>query len=160
MTEDRHPRVTALEERFREIGETMSDMPFYNPKVAVEAWGFRPFGERELIGVLITPWFMNLVLLPVDIKPVDPNSYGKATKRALPGGERLFLYGGDDAVGVLWAVSLHSPMDIFVSQAQAVAEARVRLNEALMPPQEEPEAATAAGRKLSRRALLSGGGAA
>jgi [NiFe] hydrogenase assembly HybE family chaperone len=159
MTEDRHPRVTALEDRFCEIGETMSDLPFYNPKVTVEAWGFRSFGETELIGVLITPWFMNLVLLPVDMEPVDPNRYCEAAKRALPGGERLFLYGGEETVGALWAVSLHSPMDVFVSQAQAVAEARLRLNEVLLPPQEEPEVATAAGRKLSRRALLAGGGA-
>ena len=34
-----------------------------NPALAVEAVGFRPWGEHWL-GILITPWFMNLVLMP------------------------------------------------------------------------------------------------
>lgn len=155
MTANTHPRVRALEARFAEIAETMADLPVYNGALTVEAWGFGPYDEGTLIGVLITPWFMNLVLLPEAPEPIDPNRYGEASKVALPGGEWQVLYGGDEAVGAFRAASLHSPMDVFVDQAQARAEARLRLAEALTPPEPEQDEATG-GKTLSRRSILSG----
>lgn len=162
MTDDMHPRVRALESRFAEIAETMADLPLYNAALTVEAWGFRAHDTDSLIGVLITPWFMNLVLLPELPEPIDPNRYGEAAKLALPGGERIFLYGGDEATGAFRAASLHSPMDVFVDQAQARAEARLRLAEALTPPRQDPtEGADASPqprtpKDISRRAMLRG----
>ena len=43
--------------------ERMRDLPIVNPRLAVEAVGFEQWEDQDL-GVLITPWFMNLVLLP------------------------------------------------------------------------------------------------
>jgi len=159
MTPAMPARARALETRFDEIGETMRELPLYNAALSVEAWGFRPHDETALIGILVTPWFMNLVLLPRAREPIEPNRYGEAHRIALPGGEKLFLYGGDEAVGAFRAASLHSPMDVFVEQAQARAEAKLRLAEALTPPAPAPavpETATPAGKRLSRRALLAG----
>jgi [NiFe] hydrogenase assembly HybE family chaperone len=143
-----HPRVAALAARFAEIDATMRDLPLYNRALEVEAWGFAPFGADGLLGVLITPWFMNLTLLPVDPEPIAANRYGRAESVALPAGPRSFLYNGDPAVGAFRAASLHSPLDQFLSMPQARAEARLRLTEALTPPAPpEPPA-------LSRRALF------
>lgn len=153
-----HPRVAALVERFLEIDTTMRDLPLYNAKLTVEAYDFRPYESQDLVGILITPWFMNLLLLPLTPSTIDPNRYGEARRIALPGGERNFLYGGDDAIGSFWAASLHSPMETFVVMAQARAEARLRREEALTPPPETATVGTAAHTKppMSRRAFLRG----
>ncbi|MGO9005571.1 MAG: [NiFe]-hydrogenase assembly chaperone HybE [Beijerinckiaceae bacterium] len=54
----------ALIERFRCIDAAMRDLPVYNRKVAVEAIGSRPFGDDALLGVVLTPWFTNVLTLP------------------------------------------------------------------------------------------------
>ena len=56
-------RVKALVASFERIGrESMRGLPFYNESLSVEAIGFDRFGDGWL-GVLITPWFMNLMLV-------------------------------------------------------------------------------------------------
>ncbi len=56
--------VSRLEEHYRSIlKDRMQDMPFVNSALDVAAVGFRDFDAHSL-GVLISPWFMNLVLLP------------------------------------------------------------------------------------------------
>jgi [NiFe] hydrogenase assembly HybE family chaperone len=145
-TNARHSRVAALEARFAEIDvSAMRGLPLHNPALAVEAVGFAPCAADALLGVLVTPWFMNLLLLPLAPERIDPARYGRAETIPLPGGARVFLYGGDAAVGAFRAASLHSPMEVFLSPAQARAEAKLRLAEALAPP--APPA-------LDRRALF------
>ena len=56
--------LLTMARRFERIGaEQMRDLPIYNHAIDVEAIGFHPWGPG-FIGVLITPWFMNLMLLP------------------------------------------------------------------------------------------------
>lgn len=43
--------------------EQMIDLPFVNPALRVEAVGFRQV-DGDWVGVVITPWFINLFLLP------------------------------------------------------------------------------------------------
>ena len=38
-------------------------------KIVIEAIGFRAFGEDKLLGVVLTPWFMNLIALPIEPVP-------------------------------------------------------------------------------------------
>jgi Protein of unknown function (DUF3457). len=66
----------ALETTFNEIlDKRMRDLPVVNASLSVQAVGFNRFGE-DWLGVLITPWFMNLMLLP------GPNSHWRdATTR-------------------------------------------------------------------------------
>lgn len=45
------------------LDNRMQGLPFVNDALEVEAVGFRDYDEHS-IGVLISPWFMNLVLLP------------------------------------------------------------------------------------------------
>lgn len=56
---------SALLERFYERvwREQMQDLPFVNPALRVEAVGFRRV-EGDWVGVVVTPWFLNLFLLP------------------------------------------------------------------------------------------------
>ncbi|MDJ0950887.1 MAG: [NiFe]-hydrogenase assembly chaperone HybE [Alphaproteobacteria bacterium] len=151
-------RVDALVARFREIGETqMRDLPLYNDRLEVEAVGFQAWGE-DWIGVLITPWFMNVVVLPGEKIAADMNAMGKPATVRLPAGETKFMWGGDEATGMFKALSLHSPMDIFVVQGQARAEAKQRLAKLLTPPAQDAatEAPETPARPMSRRELLRG----
>jgi [NiFe] hydrogenase assembly HybE family chaperone len=64
-------KVADLVARYQAIyEERMRDLPIVNPKLAVEAVGFDQWEEKDL-GILITPWFMNLVLLPDSDRLVD-----------------------------------------------------------------------------------------
>ena len=56
---------SALIERFytKVWREQMHDLPFVNPALAVEAVGFRRV-DGDWVGVVITPWFVNVFLLP------------------------------------------------------------------------------------------------
>ena len=57
-------RVATLEAEFTRIGEErMKDIGLYNPVLKVESVGFRRW-ENWLAGILVTPWFMNFIMLP------------------------------------------------------------------------------------------------
>lgn len=57
------PALERLIDRFREAEPRMRDLPFYNERLSTEAVGFRDW-EGHRLGILITPWFINLILLP------------------------------------------------------------------------------------------------
>ncbi|HZX23893.1 MAG TPA: [NiFe]-hydrogenase assembly chaperone HybE [Woeseiaceae bacterium] len=57
------PALERLIARFREAEPRMRDLPFYNERLSTEAVGFRDW-EGHRLGILITPWFINLILLP------------------------------------------------------------------------------------------------
>src|SRR5450759_4072479 len=97
---DDHPRVQALIELFQRIDAGMRDLPIYNEKVAIEAIGFRPFGDDELLGVVLTPWFMSRITLRIEPSPMDMAEIGKTVSIELPAGKRAFVVGGDEMVGL------------------------------------------------------------
>lgn len=147
-----HPRVAALVAAYEAADTAMRDLPIYNPALKVEAHGFAPLEGEGLIGILISPWFMNLVILPDPVAPIEAGRYGAGRKVLLPRGPQLFRLAGDSTLGTIWTASLHSPMDVFRSQPQARAEARLRLAEALTPPEADAAAPACPG----RRAFLGG----
>jgi len=152
-----HPRVRALVERFRATDAAMRDLPVYNEKVAIEAIGFRAFGDDALIGVVLTPWFMNLIVLPLEPAPMDMAQIGKSVVIELPAGQRNFVVGGDETVGLYKAHSLHSPVLNLTLPGQAHAEAKRQLAMLLTPPPADPAPARSTGKSgLDRRALLLG----
>jgi [NiFe] hydrogenase assembly HybE family chaperone len=144
-------RVSALEALFRDIAATRMDgVPVLNERLAVQAVGFEAVGEAAC-GVLVTPWFMNLVWLPA---PADsPLAPGASRARAI-GPERFdFIGAHEQGFGGYEACSLFSPMFEFEDQAAAVATATEVLAILRAPP---PETVPAP----ARRALLFGRGAA
>lgn len=181
------PRVAALVARFETIGrEVMRELPIYNPALEVEAIGFRAFdvpaadgdaagaGGGSWLGVLITPWFMNAILLPEQPRPIDWSRVGRSVEVALPAGPRAMMIGAEEAIGAYLMLSLHSPMDQFKHQPQARSEA-IRQILALTTPPDEPaaiehlppepspvevppvEAPPAETKVASRRSFLAGG---
>ena len=152
-----HPRVRALIARFQSIDAAMRDLPIYNDKAATEAIAFRPFGDAELLGVVLTPWFMNLIILSIEPEPMDMAAIGRTVSVKLPAGEPTFVIGGDEVIGLYKAHSLHSPVLNFTLPGQARAEAQ-RMLSLLMTPAAEEAAATngPASSGVDRRALLFG----
>lgn len=98
----------------------MRDVPILNPRLRVEAVGFQPF-EHGLLGVLISPWFMNLVYLP-------PAQQGGVAADALvldlPAGDYEFCRNHAPAVGNFYTCSLFSPVLQFEDQATAALTAQ------------------------------------
>jgi len=135
-----------LEAAFNVVLATrMQGLPIVNPALTVQAVGFGRYGE-DWLGVMITPWSMNLMLLPGE---------NSDWRNLTAGGkiERQFLYGlyefalGDDAqIGCYALCSLFSPMFDFPDQVSAITAAQSALQTLLTPPQ----------RQLSRRDLLRG----
>jgi len=115
------PRLEAV---FTRIWETrMQGLPFLNPNLRVEAVGFRPW-SGEWLGALVTPWSVNLVLMPGD-GPWTALPVGGERIVALPAGRFRFIAGHDDELGEHHACSLFSPAQAFGDHetARAVAEA-------------------------------------
>ena len=142
---------TQLVERYREIAdERMRDLPVFNQRLDVEAVGFADFDEHRL-GILITPWFMNLVLLPGNDEWSTLDS-GDALNLTLPEGDYEFRLCRDEAIGTFLSAVLFRTVADFPDQdmAREIAE---QVLERLRAPRDEPRADA---RKLSRRSLLTG----
>ncbi len=103
---------------FRAAAQRMDGLGFVNPALEVEAVAFGPWEDRWL-GVMVTPWFMNLALLPRDPGGTPPLKVGAKRRYAFPAGEFEFIGSSDPAVGDFEMCSLFSPMDEFADQATA-----------------------------------------
>lgn len=136
--------------------ERMFDVPVLNRALAVEAMGFEPHDDERdeevregALGVLLTPWFMNLVWLPRDTNVGLDNEV-----RAL-GSERLsFMVANEAGIGPYQMCSLFSPVFEFESQEAARATALEVLR--ILRTEPEPPPAPATVEAPSRRAFLTG----
>lgn len=133
--------------------ENMRDLPICNSALEVEIVGPRALSEHRL-GVLITPWFMNLILLPGDATWTD-DIVGTICAVQLPSAPCEFTVCQDEILGTfLSAVLFHSVND-FTDQETAVAVAREALVQLLQPPTDAIRQGKS-GSAISRRSLLSG----
>lgn len=135
-------RVDALCHHFVRVHtERMAGIPLLNGALSVEAVGFEWAAQTEAgaspvaEGVLITPWFMSLVRLPLAVLP-HGNQVGRKAVRQF-GCERFdFIGAHDEAVGYHETCALFSPMGGFTSQELARDTALASL--ALVRPVAEP----------------------
>ncbi len=118
-----------LEQAFQDIyQQRMADLPVVNKKIAVHAIGFQHW-QQSVLGVMITPWFMNLMMLPgkdenwAD-KPLQTNSY-----YVFPSGRYAFLMGYEKEIGYYQSCSLFSPMFEFQDDEAAVETAKIIIKE-------------------------------
>ncbi|QFT81222.1 Rubredoxin [Roseovarius sp. THAF27] len=173
-------RLDALTARlvaeFREIWHAkMRDVPMVNKLLSVEAVGFRMVDGRPL-GVLVSPWFMNLVQLPGEDEDWSGLTPGAKELIAFPSGDYEFIHNTRDMIGGYKACSLFSPMGDFQTQLQAqevaraimvalfdaghraetdrAADIRAEREAALAPEEEDAPSLTDA---PTRRAVISGG---
>jgi [NiFe] hydrogenase assembly HybE family chaperone len=121
-------RAAALAATFREVEATrMAGVALLHPRLRVEAVGFQPdTGDASVaLGVLVTPWFMNLVRLPLDdAAALALAGVGECRTRMVETLEIDFLGADEASFGPFEACSLFSPMGSFADQAGAVATAR------------------------------------
>lgn len=121
-------RLDALTARLvAEFGEIwhakMRDVPMVNKLLSVEAVGFRMVDGRPL-GVLVSPWFMNLVQLPGEGEDWSGLTPGAKELIAFPSGDYEFIHNTRGMIGGYKACSLFSPMGDFQTQLQAQEVAR------------------------------------
>jgi [NiFe] hydrogenase assembly HybE family chaperone len=145
-------RTALLVADFREIWNSkMKDVPIVNTALHVQAVGFQPW-QGQVLGVLISPWFLNLVLLPGDQNWLDLQPGAKEVI-AFPSGEYEFIHNSRDMVGGYKACSLFSPMMDFGSQMQAVEVAKAVMA-ALFQAENREETDRAAEIRRARQAEL------
>lgn len=142
-------RVALLTQVFCTIGQTrMQGVPVLHPALRVEAVAFEAVDDGAF-GVLITPWFMNLMWLPVN--DAHAVAVGRTRVREL-GGERLEFIGAlEMSFGAYEMCSLFSPMSAFADQ-DAARETAGEVLRLLRKPLPKPDVPLAP----SRRAFLTG----
>lgn len=144
---------------YRAAVPAMRDLPVFNPALDVAAIGFRALDDHAF-GVIVTPWFMNLVRLPLDPTTAG-RSQGEVVTRLLPVGALEFTVGHLDGIGGIESCSLFSPMFDFADQSAAEAAAEAALAAVLEPEQVADEtspsqAPSKMATTLDRRGLLRG----
>lgn len=147
-------RAQALQQTFEHIARTrMAGLPFVHPRLAVHCVGFHAeAGGAFALGVLVTPWCMNLVRLPLrEGVAVLPAGHGGARDI----GTRRFDFVGacEASIGAFESASLFSPMFEFVDQAAALATAEQVLQALGVRPDAAPPQ-----ERLARRGFLFGRG--
>ncbi len=130
----------------------MRDVPIINKALHVQAVGFRPHEGRPL-GVLLSPWFMNLILLPEAGEDWSTLTPGTKEVITFPSGDYEFLHNTRETVGGYKACSLFSPMTDFASQRDAVEVAEAVMA-ALFTPDARAETDRAADIRAVREAEL------
>jgi [NiFe] hydrogenase assembly HybE family chaperone len=128
---------------FRAVAARMEGLSFVNPALEVEAIGFAPW-EGRWLGVMVTPWFMNLTLVPADPAAWQPLALGAKRRYRFPAGEYEFIGAHDAVIGEYQVCSLFSPMQQFADHGMARLVAQLA-REALFDPAnaEAPETPTA-----------------
>lgn len=135
-----------LKDAFARIHETrMQDVPILNDALSVETVGLQPWDE-DFLGVLITPWFINLVLFPGSAARAEALARAKlrdTLKHAFPAGRFSFILGDEDGLGRFQMCSLFSPVLEFENQDAARLAAEAALS-ALLEPEDDNNGQTAA----------------
>jgi len=130
-----------LQELYRGLAEgPMAGLPICNPRLGVAALGFREVGG-ETVGIVVTPWFVNVVAAPLE---ADGAPVGSTRRLTLPAGALEMIVGELPGFGRLDAASLVSPCHQFANMDAALGAAEGALD-ALFAP-----------RGLDRRAFLRG----
>lgn len=138
-------RVDDLIRAFLAAEENIIGLPIHNDRLIVEAIGFRPHDDG-IVGVLATPWSMNIVWAPVSPDAPPADAIGASRIHVFPSGSYSFIIGRMDGFGILETCSLFSPMDDFDDPA-AVRQAAEAALEGLF----EPPAPSDAPAPISRR---------
>jgi [NiFe] hydrogenase assembly HybE family chaperone len=113
-----------LTSAFREVASRMEGLGVMNSALEVEAVAFEPW-QGHWLGVMVTPWFMNLVLLPRARSQWQPLPLRGKRKLHFPAGVFEFIGADDPVVGEHQTCSLFSPMHDFQDQAAARLVARL-----------------------------------
>ncbi len=119
-----HPGVDTLLGAYRDIVQPrMSSLPMFNEALRVEAVDFQPH-EGRTCGVIITPWFMNLVVLPAEDDDWEALAPGESVTVSFPGGDYDCTASNVEGLGTHLALPLFTTVKDFTDQDTAVHIAR------------------------------------
>jgi [NiFe] hydrogenase assembly HybE family chaperone len=116
-----------VEQAFRRIeAERMAGLPFCNPALRVEAVGFARHDDQWL-GALVTPWTLNLILVPGSAATWISAPEGRRLMIGYPAGQFAFLGGDEEEIGEYLACPLFASMAQFNDQQTARLSAHASL---------------------------------
>jgi [NiFe] hydrogenase assembly HybE family chaperone len=142
--------VEKLESTFQMIlTERMDSVPVINHSLKVQTVGFHQWGHY-LLGVLVTPWFMNFILLPHKQDNYQTLKIGTVKSYTLPSGCYDFIVSFEEEIGFFLTCSLFSPMFEFENQQAAELTALESLIVLLKEEQNESESPALADEKLKK----------
>lgn len=126
---------TRIESQFRLIAETrMAGIPVMNTALGVAMRGLGRVGDKH-VGILVTPWFMNILFLP--LRAPDPAPViGAKAQMLLPSGSYEAIWNHEEVLGGYWSCSLFSPMFEFADMDSAVATADAAIEELMAKPEQ------------------------
>jgi len=158
------PAVDRLVIAYRDLVQPrMCTLPMYNPELKVEAVGFESHEGRPC-GVLLTPWFMNLVLLPAENDDWSGMASGETLKVTFPAGDYLCMMSMPEGIPPHLSLPLFNTVKSFVDHDTACRVAGEILQR-LYVETDDPTQATPVDtelsksglrRRMSRRAMLLG----
>jgi|YelNatPaOPRAMG01_1025707.scaffolds.fasta_scaffold123610_2 [NiFe] hydrogenase assembly HybE family chaperone len=136
----------------------MRGLPIVNPALQVAVVGLRHWNGLY-VGVLVTPWCMNLLALPVPSGCALPMvATGTTHTIDLPTGRYDLLAAHLPQIGHYLCGSLYSPMEAFTSQTEAVTAAAAALellfDIGAQAPAEAAPSGTVTTDVISRRSFL------
>jgi [NiFe] hydrogenase assembly HybE family chaperone len=121
-------------DHYRRVWQTqMRDLPFINPALQVETVGFTRHAG-DWLGVIITPWFLNLFLLNGGGSLWRDIPAGQRRTLELPCGPLQFIADDDPAIGLYQYCPLIAP----VSALTDMNTARQAAIDALLAAQTSP----------------------
>ena len=125
-----------LEAHYQRVWDTsMHDMPFVNPALSVAAIGFRRH-EGDWVGAVLTPWFLNLFVLPGGGTLWTDLASGDRVRIPFPVGELEFIadYDPGSTLPACQYCPLFAPVSQFATQEAAVAAAEAALTALFIAP--------------------------
>jgi [NiFe] hydrogenase assembly HybE family chaperone len=140
--------VQNLANTYRRAALKVKGLPIYNPTLAVEAVGFREHEGRQA-GVIVAPWFMNLVVIPSEADRTTWLPAGTVRLR-FPSGEYDFMVQDLHGFGLVGTCALFATMHEFTDH-EAAQTAAVSIADGLFQPEQPTPAPT-----VSRRQLFGG----
>lgn len=145
-----------VEATFRRIHvERMADLPLLNPALEVAAVGFARDGT-DWRGVLVTPWCVDLLLLPASADWTVPGPHERVF-RQYAAGSFAFLPNREDGLGDYLTCALIHDMRQFPDQDTARMTAQACLIALDLAPGQPPADPAAPGSPARRRFLNLGG---
>lgn len=153
MNEPLTTRVTQLEAAYRQIADTrMHGVAVLHARVHVQAVDFTAVDATSALGVLVTPWFMNLIRLPLQRASDElAREVGRKTTHTLGALSVEFISAFEPDVGAFESCSLFSPLTMFQDHDAVIATAREVMRSLTHAPPVAPE-------RVSRRSMFFGRG--
>jgi len=123
--------ASKLEACFNRIWkDSMEGIQILNNDLVVEAVEFQQWDNR-VVGMMVTPWFINLIMLPKEEENWEKEELGAREKFNFPQKECLMTINDTQGFGYCKTFSLYSPVNDFPNPESARIAAAIFLRDLL-----------------------------